>query len=101
MGIELELAFLLVLQLVGTEIFAPFEVETPPWKKILKWVVLAGLTLGFYRLIGHWSILIPAVLALAGATFHLFWCKKNGIDPLTASPRRRYYELRGWPWPSS
>ncbi len=29
MGIELELAVLLGLVLVGTEIFAPFEIETP------------------------------------------------------------------------
>lgn len=36
MGIELELGFLLVLQLIGTEIFAPFEVETSPSKRILK-----------------------------------------------------------------
>ena len=53
MGIELELGFLLVLQLIGTEIFAPFEVETSPSKKILKWSIVIGLTLGFYRFIGH------------------------------------------------
>jgi len=32
-GIELELAVLLAVQLVGTEVFAPFEVETPAWRE--------------------------------------------------------------------
>jgi hypothetical protein len=99
MGIELEVSFLLTLQLIGTEIFAPFEVETPPWKKILKWSIIAALTLGLYLIIGHWSILVPTAIGLAGLTFHITWCKKNGIDPLRATPRRRYYELRGWQWP--
>jgi hypothetical protein len=35
---------------------------------------------------------------LAGTTFHFIWCAKNGINPITAEPRRRYYELRGWVW---
>ncbi len=35
-GVELELSILLGQLLIGAEIFAPFEVETPAWKKILK-----------------------------------------------------------------
>ncbi len=31
-----------------------------------------------------------------GLAFHLWWCRKHGIDPLTAEPKERYYELRGW-----
>ncbi len=98
MGIELELAVLLILQVVGTETFAPFEIETPTWRKILKWLILASITLGLYALIGHWAAAVPVGLGLLGLTFHLIWCKKNGIHPLRATPRRRYYELRGWPW---
>ncbi|RMH22558.1 MAG: hypothetical protein D6696_03160 [Acidobacteria bacterium] len=99
MGIELELGFLLAAQALGSEIFAPFEVETPPWKKILKWALVAALTLGLYPLVGHWAILVTATLGLMGLTFHFVWCRKHGIDPWQASPRRRYYELRGWTWP--
>ena len=25
------------------------------------------------------------------------WCRKHEIDPWNATPRERYYELRGWP----
>jgi len=30
-----------------------------------------------------------------GLAFHLWWCKKHGINPLTAEPKECYYELRG------
>ncbi len=98
MGIELELAVLLGLLVIGTSVFAPFEVETPPWRKILKWVILVGLTLGLHAAVGHWALVPPLVLGAAGLTFHMVWCRKNAIDPLRATPRRRYYELRGWEW---
>ncbi len=98
MGIELELALLFVAQTIGTGIFAAFEVETPAWRKITKWLVMAAITLGLYRVVGHWSLVFPLFFLLVGISFHLFWCRKHGIDPLRATPRRKYYELRGWPW---
>ena len=100
MGIELELGVLLTVQLLGTQIFDRFEVETPAWRKILKWGIVIGLTLGLYRLVGHWALVLPLGLGVMGATFHFIWCKKNGIHPIKALPRRRYYELRGWEWPA-
>lgn len=39
-GVELELFVLLVLQIVGSKVFAPFEVETAAWRKLLKWGAL-------------------------------------------------------------
>jgi|SRR5262245_24524853 len=99
MGIELELAVLLALSIVGQSTFARFEIETPAVRKILKWFVLAAVTLGLSRVIGHWAILVPVALGTAGATFHLIWCRRNGIDPIRATPARKYYQLRGWSWP--
>ena len=98
-GILLELGVLYLLQTVGHSIFAVFELETAAWRLILKWVLLAALTLGLYAWVGHWSLLLPLGLAAAGLTFHFSWCRKNGIHPLHATPRRRYYELRGWKLP--
>ncbi len=97
-GIELELAALLGLAILGAEIFAPFEVETPPLRKILKWSLVVGITLGLYPWIGHWSLAVLVGMASIGLTVHSVWCRKNGIHPLRATPRRRYYELRGWNW---
>ena len=99
MGIELELSVLLLVQTLGHSIFDPFEVETPAWRKITKWLVVALITVAVYRWAGHWALLVPAIGAGIGGTVHFVWCRKNGIDPIHATPRRKYYELRGWKWP--
>lgn len=99
MGVELELLVLLLFSVLGQTTFARFEIETPAWRKILKWFVVIGLTLGLYRLFGHWALALPIAAGLAGATFHILWCRRHGIDPIRATPSRKYYQLRGWTWP--
>lgn len=99
MGIELELAVLLVLVTVGASGFAVFEVETPVWRKLVKWLVVFLLTLGLYLAAGHWALVLPLAAGIAGLTFHFIWCRRHGIDPWTARPRQEYYRLRGWNWP--
>ena len=98
LGIELELAVLLGALVVGASVFAAFEVETPAWRKLLKWSVMIGLTLALTGPLGHWASAVPVALGGLGLTYHVYWCRKNGIHPLRATPRRRYYELRGWTW---
>ena len=44
MGIELELGVLLLVQLLASALFAHFEVGTPAWRRILKWLILDGVT---------------------------------------------------------
>lgn len=98
-GIEVELAVLLGLMVVGATIFAPFEVETKAWRKMLKWSLVIGLTLGLTGPLGHWASVVPVLMGGAGFAFHLYWCRRNGIHPIRATPRREYYRLRGWQWP--
>ncbi len=98
MGIELEFIVLLIIMTLGTSLFAVFEVETPAWRKITKWAMVHAITIGLFFLAGHWALLFPVGAAGAGATFHYVWCRRNGIHPRLATPRRRYYELRGWHW---
>lgn len=99
MGIELELSVLLSIAVVGQSTFARFEIETPAWRKILKWFILVVATLALYSVAGHWALALPFAMGTAGATFHFVWCRRNGIDPLRATPARKYYQLRGWTWP--
>lgn len=98
MGIALDLSVLLAVAVVGPAVHAVFEVETPAWRKIIKWGLVIGVTLGLTRLIGHWALIVPALGASAGLTAHIVWCRRHGIDSVHATPRRRYYELRGWTW---
>jgi len=93
-----ELAVLLALAILGSSVFAIFEIETPGWRKALKWSLLTAVTLALYRMAGHWALLVPLGAGLAGISVHIWWCRRHGIDPLRATPRRRYYELRGWTW---
>ena len=100
MGIELELGVLLFTLGVGTTTFGRFEVERPIWRGLLKWTIICGGTVGLYQVVGHWSLLFPLFGVVLGGIVHTVWCRKHGIHPLHATPRRRYYELRGWAWPS-
>ena len=99
MGIELELLVLLVLMTLGSSIFAVFEVETPRWRKVLKWAIVIAGTIGLHYAGGHLALLFPVAAAAVGTVVHFVWCRKHGIHPIYATPRRKYYELRHWDWP--
>lgn len=96
MGIELELTVLLVLVTLGQVGFGQFEVETSKIRRLIKWAIVDGATIGLYFVVGHWALAFPLAMAAAGLTFHFWWCRRNGIHPWHATPRRRYYDLRGW-----
>ncbi len=99
MGVELELYVLLALLILGSSIFAVFEIETARWRLVLKWFIVCALTVGLYHIVGHYALLVPCGMGGLGISFHFWWCRKNDIHPIHATPRRRYYELRGWSWP--
>lgn len=96
MGIELELSFLLALVTLGQVGFGQFEVETSKVRRLIKWAFVYATTIGLYLVVGHWALAFPLVMAAIGLGFHFWWCGRNGIHPWRATPRRRYYELRGW-----
>lgn len=98
MGVEIELGVLLLIQLFGSAFFARFEVEIPPLRKIFKWLLIDGITVGLYFLIGHYALIFPVFMICIGTTVHITFCKKHGINPLKATPRKKYYELRKWKW---
>jgi hypothetical protein len=96
---EIELCVLLAIAVLGPALFARFEIETPASRKLLKWGLVIGATLALARVAGHWALVLPGLGGVAGVAGHFAWCRRNGIDPLRATPRRKYYELRGWAWP--
>jgi hypothetical protein len=98
LGITIELSVLLAFAVLGSAIFAPFEIETPVWRKILKWGMVIGITLVLAAVAGHWAVLVPVLGGVIGVVGHTVWCRRHGIHPLRATPRRKYYALRGWTW---
>ncbi len=101
MGVELELYVLVAILILGSSVFAVFEVETAGWRKALKWLIISVATIGLYYAVGHVALALPIGLAALGTLFHTWWCRRHGIHPIHATPRRKYYELRGWSWPES
>ena len=82
---------------VGNILFGHFEYGTAKWRRILKFVVVTGLTGLVARLGGHaWAAAFITSLAGIGLTAHFVILRKHGIDPWTAEPRDKYYALRGW-----
>jgi hypothetical protein len=86
-----------VLAVAGITVFGHFEERTPKWRRLSKWAFYFGVTALLSRGPGRpWTFVWILGLPGVGLAFHLWWCRKHGIDPLTAEPRERYYELRGW-----
>lgn len=82
---------------LGLIAFGHFEERTPFWRRALKLVVTIGLSALLVTLAGPaWALGGMASLFLAGTVIHFVWARRNGIDPVTAEPRDRYYALRGW-----
>ena len=96
---ETELLALFIFHSLGVAVFGRFESETPWWRLVIKWAVMLGLTWWLSVSFGTAVALsVMAALLVASLTFHFVWCKRHGIHPISATPRKRYYELRGWDW---
>lgn len=85
---ELELITLLIIQTIFISAFARFELETPLISKLVKWFIIDGITIGLYFLVGHWAVVFPILGLIPGTIYHFTWCKKNGINPLKATPMK-------------
>jgi dolichyl-phosphate-mannose--protein O-mannosyl transferase len=97
-GIELELAVLLIFHTVSLAAFGKFQIETPFLKRVIKWFVIYGITIGLYLWVRHWALFFLPLIIIPGLILHFKWCRKNGIHPMNATPRKKYYELRNWKW---
>ena len=71
--------------------------EDARWRRLSKWAFYFSVTGLLSRGPGRpWTFVWILGLPGAGLAFHLWWCREHGIDPLTAEPKEKYYELRGW-----
>lgn len=73
-----------------------FEGEAPLPRRLVKLAVFFGLTVLLSAWVGAWSLLYVFGIFAVGTVFHTVWRVRNGINPLTAEPKARYYQLRGW-----
>jgi hypothetical protein len=89
-----------LLAATGLSVFGHFGEKTPLWRRLSKWAFYFGVTALLARGPGRpWTFVWIAGLPGVGLMVRLWWCRKHGIDPLTAEPKDRYYELRVWSSP--
>ena len=85
---------------VGCIIFGRFEEGTARWRRLLKLAFFIGVTGFLSQIAGRTGALLWIFGAgVLGLSFHIWWCKKHGIGVLSAEPKEKYYQLRGWEWP--
>ncbi len=83
---------------VLTPAFGHFESVRPLWTRIARWLIYLAVTAVIGATAGRpWTFVWLIGLPAAGAAFHVVWCRRNGINPLTAEPRDRYEQLRARP----
>lgn len=96
-GVDMAAEWLLSALIIAvlTPTFGHFETVRPLWTRIARWLVYLAVTGLLGATAGRpWTFVWLLGLPLAGATFHITWCLKHGIHPLTSEPRERYEQLR-------
>jgi hypothetical protein len=96
-----ELTILFGTTSFGQIFFGHFEERTPKWRKVLKTVAFgllaAWVSTQFGRIV-FFSIF--GLLLLGVVIIHAWWLPSKGVNGWTGEPRERYYQLRGWKYPS-
>jgi predicted MFS family arabinose efflux permease len=96
----MEVAVVAIIFAVGNILFGHWEAETPRWRRLLKFVLILGLTLAISAFAGRrWAFLFIGLLALPVVIIHAWWLPRHGINGWTGEPRDKYYALRGWKYP--
>jgi hypothetical protein len=81
-------------------LFGRFEARVPVSRRVARMgVYLVPAVVVSYTAGSPWTYVWIVGALLPGACFHVVWCRRHGINPLTAEPRDRYLALRGWDHP--
>jgi len=94
-GIAVELIVPLVLQTLGTSIFARFEVETPVSRRILKWTIFIGGTVGLYFVVRHWALLFPLTMMALGSSYHIYFLPQRRHSPSVCDAEEKILRDQG------
>jgi len=97
MNVWIDVAVMASMFAVGNILFGHFEERTPKWRRVLKFFLFTGMIALISSTAGRaWSIGLVGALLFVVLVIHGWWLPKKGINGLTAEPKEKYYELRGW-----
>lgn len=92
-----EVAVVASIFAVGNIVFGHFEEQTPPWRRLLKFIAFIAIVTGLSAVLGRaWAFGFLGLMSLAAVYVHAIWLPSKGINGWTGEPRHKYYELRGW-----
>jgi hypothetical protein len=97
----MEVAVVAIIFAVGNIVFGHWEEQTPKWRRLLKLVVVLGLTLALSAWLGRaWAFGFLGLLGVFAVIVHAFVLpRRYGINGWTGEPKDKYYALRGWKYP--
>ena len=78
----------------GSILFGLFEQHKPRLRRVLKVVIVLGITLLVAETAGRIAAYaLLSIPLIAAAYVHLVWLPKRGINGWTGEPREKYLEL--------
>jgi hypothetical protein len=84
-----------VLVVVLSSLYGHFEAKAPVWTRMARWLTYLAVLFAVQHLAGGpWTWVWIAGLPPIGTVFHLVWCARHEINPLTAELCERYYRER-------
>lgn len=95
--IWLDISVLIFGWAIGQFVFNGFEAHVPWRRRIMKFVVIAGILTIFHQVIGRWLFYTALIaMSLGIALLHGYWFHyRHGIHWRTAQPREKYLALIG------
>ena len=89
-----DVAIVMTIFAVGSVLFGRFEEHKPRARRLMKIVVVTGVTIALAATVGRvWAYAVLSIPLLLAAWVHLVWLPKHGVSGWTAEPRDRYLEL--------
>jgi hypothetical protein len=98
----MEVAIVAIIFAVGNIVFGHWEEQTPKWRRLLKFVLVLGVTLALSAGLGRsWAFGFLGALGVLAVIVHGWWLPRQGINGWTGEPKEKYYAMRGWKYPPS
>lgn len=89
-----DVAVVMTIFAFGSILFGIFEQHKPRGRRVLKVVLVLGVTLVLAETVGRVAAYSVLALPLVGAVYaHVWWLPKHGINGWTGEPRERYLAL--------
>lgn len=96
----MEIAIVATIFALGNILMGHWEEHTPKWRRVLKFFVVTGVTVGISAWLGRaWAFGFLGLLGVLVIVVHGWWLPRNGINGWTGEPKEKYYAMRGWKYP--